>query len=236
MEKDCRFLSSHLDLHKLTRHKILDACTPIACDIPEDVGDIIRERIRSRPNSQVVSQSQQPSLQPEGTTNALVSRASRVIQPRNTSASPAAEAISVPTDEEVELTVESAPEDLALETQINYFSDEDLKLWANEPEEFLNPKGFNIERLSVVRYIQEVEGSQALSEVRLRFALRQLWLSFESWHPLPQEDFKEKLGYNVNKVARSTWASWKKEGRIYSLLSSKHGIGVLFSMNATRGW
>ncbi|KAF5017280.1 hypothetical protein F66182_10805 [Fusarium sp. NRRL 66182] len=100
-----------------------------------------------------------------------------------------------------------------------------LKSWVASPGSFLDSAAISIHHLNVSGYIQALEKSSQISRIARRFALLQLWISRESWRPLPLDEFNQELG-NVSKTDLDRWL---REGRSLFLLKAHGGAAVLFS-------
>jgi hypothetical protein len=105
----------------------------------------------------------------------------------------------------------------------------DIKRWIRSPNDFFAATGPGSEEgFEICRYIHQIEKSQSLSAMQLRFALRSLYLSKVSWKGFKARDFRTKLAENGATVADSTFRAWVKEGCFYDLLCREFGLHILF--------
>ncbi|VTT78661.1 unnamed protein product [Fusarium fujikuroi] len=103
-----------------------------------------------------------------------------------------------------------------------------LDEWAKSPDTFFN--GDNPTKLDVgiYQFVINLENSQDLNAIKLRYTFRQLYLSRKSWGRYQTEEFNETLLTHYTKSQESKIRTWLKEGHLYDLLCTEFGIGCLF--------
>jgi hypothetical protein len=101
--------------------------------------------------------------------------------------------------------------------------------WIKSPETFFDEDVTVKIGPGIYQFVNALEKSQDLNAIKLKYTLRQLALSRDSWSRTETKEFIAKLtGDAINAAAESTIRSWIKEGHLYHFLCQNFGNGCLF--------
>ncbi|KAG7423600.1 hypothetical protein Forpi1262_v015389 [Fusarium oxysporum f. sp. raphani] len=103
-----------------------------------------------------------------------------------------------------------------------------LDHWAKWPETFFDKDPSTNLSVGIYQFVIDIENSQDLNAIKLRYTFRQLYLSRESWARYQTDEFNKTLANDYTKSQESTIRTWLKEGHLYDLLCRRFGIGCLF--------
>ncbi|KAF4455916.1 hypothetical protein F53441_1854 [Fusarium austroafricanum] len=103
-----------------------------------------------------------------------------------------------------------------------------LAKWAESPSTFFDNGTSTNLSVGIYQFVIDIEKSQNLNVIRLRYTFRQLYLCRQSWTRYETTEFNKALVPNYDDSQESTIRSWLREGHLYELLCRRFGIGCLF--------
>jgi hypothetical protein len=215
--------------------KILKALERFLQELPDEFRHLIQQ-FESESNTQQAPRTQPSSLQAKHTADDLTKptleeNACSFSALHNRTAAGAEAGTGHAKTRPAQETLKAAPrKKRKVETDSrSCLSVEDIERWTLSPDDFFATKGPGSEEgFEICRYVSQVEKSQSLGAMQIRFALRSLYLSKVSWKGFKVCNFRKKLAGNGATVAASTLRAWVKEGFFYDLLCRTFGLHILF--------